>query len=57
VYGVERLSHCKLDIGIGCSDAAESNMKIYLLMMLIGAILTAVHFTSAPEQRSKTLSQ
>lgn len=32
-------------------------MKIYLLMMLIGAILTAVHFTSAPEQRSKTLSQ
>jgi len=30
-------------------------MKIYLLMMLIGIILTAVHFTSAPEQRSKTL--
>ena len=30
-------------------------MKIYLLMMLIGALLTAIHFTSAPEQRSKTL--
>jgi hypothetical protein len=30
-------------------------MKIYLLMLLIGALLTAVHFTSAPEQRSKTL--
>jgi hypothetical protein len=32
-------------------------MKIYLLMMLIGTLLTAVHFTSAPEQRSKTLPQ
>jgi hypothetical protein len=31
-------------------------MKIYLLMLLIGTLLTAVHFTSAPEQqRSKTL--
>ena len=24
-------------------------MKIYLLMMLIGTLLTAVHFTSVPE--------
>jgi hypothetical protein len=32
-------------------------MKIYLLVLLIGALLTAVHFTAAPEQRSKTLSQ
>ena len=31
-------------------------MKIYLLMMLIGTLLTAVHFTSTPE-RSKTLPQ
>lgn len=38
-------------------EAAEKNMKIYLLMLLIGALLTAVHYTSAPEQRSKTLSQ
>jgi hypothetical protein len=31
-------------------------MKIYLLMLLIGTLLTAFHFTSAPEQqRSKTL--
>ena len=30
-------------------------MKIYLLMMLIGTLLTAIHFTSVPEQRSKTL--
>jgi hypothetical protein len=41
----------------GLQEAAEKNMKIYLLILLIGALLTAVHFTSAPEQRSKTLSQ
>jgi hypothetical protein len=39
----------------GCRNAAERNMKIYLLMLLIGTILTAIRFTSAPEQRSKTL--
>jgi hypothetical protein len=32
-------------------------MKIYLLMALIGTLLTVIHFTSAPEQRSKTLPQ
>jgi hypothetical protein len=32
-------------------------MKIYLLMMLIGTILTAVHFTSTPKQQSETLPQ
>jgi hypothetical protein len=32
-------------------------MKIYLLMALIGTLLTAVRFTSAPEQRSKTMPQ
>jgi len=31
-------------------------MKIYLLMLLIGTLLTAIHFTSSPEQ-SKTLPQ
>jgi hypothetical protein len=40
----------------GCDGAAENDMKIYLLMMLIGILLTAVHFTSAPEQ-SETLPQ
>jgi hypothetical protein len=39
-----------------CNGAAEKDMKIYLLMMLIGTLLTAVHFTSTPE-RSKTLPQ
>jgi hypothetical protein len=42
---------------IGCNGAAEKDMKIYLLMMLIGTLLTAIHFTSAPKQRSKTLPQ
>jgi hypothetical protein len=32
-------------------------MKIYLLMMLISALLTAIHFTSVPEQQSETLPQ
>lgn len=32
-------------------------MKIYLLVMLIGILLTAIHFTSVPEQRSKPRPQ
>jgi hypothetical protein len=32
-------------------------MKIYLLMLLIGTLLTAIHFTAAPERRSETLPQ
>jgi hypothetical protein len=32
-------------------------MKIYLLMLLIGTILTAIRITSAPKQRSETLPQ
>jgi hypothetical protein len=42
---------------LGCNAAAGKNMKIYLLMALIGILLTAIHFTSAPEQQSKTLPQ
>ncbi len=32
-------------------------MKIYLLMLLIGTILTAIRFTSAPEPRAGTRPQ
>jgi hypothetical protein len=32
-------------------------MKIYLLMALIGTLLTAIHFTSVPKQGSDTLPQ
>jgi hypothetical protein len=32
-------------------------MKIYLLMALIGTLLTAVHFTSTPKQHSKAHPQ
>jgi len=32
-------------------------MKIYLLMVLIGTLLTAIRFTSVPEQGSKRLPQ
>jgi hypothetical protein len=48
---MERLLHCSCLLG--CNEAAESKMKIYLLMTIIGTLLTAVHFTSAPEQQSK----
>jgi hypothetical protein len=41
----------------GCNGAAENDMKIYLLMLLIGTLLTAIRYTSAPEQRSDTLPQ
>ena len=41
----------------GCNGAAEKDMKIYLLIMLIGTLLAAIHFTSVPEQRSETLPQ
>ena len=40
-----------------CNAAAESYMKIYLLIMLIGILLTAIHFTSTPEGQSETLPQ
>jgi hypothetical protein len=32
-------------------------MKIYLLIALIGTLLTAIHFTSAPKPRSKASPQ
>jgi hypothetical protein len=41
----------------GCNGAAERDMKIYLLMVLIGTLLAAIHFTSAPESGSKSLPQ
>ena len=32
-------------------------MKIYLLIMLIGSLLAATHFTSGPKRQSETLPQ
>lgn len=32
-------------------------MKIYLLLMLIGALFTAIRFTSAQEQQTESLPQ
>jgi hypothetical protein len=51
---LERVLHCAR---YGLQWWAETSMKIYLLMVLIGTLLTAIHFTSAPERRSKTLQQ
>jgi len=41
----------------GCNGAAETDMKIYLLIMLIGTILVAANLTSAPKQQPETLPQ
>jgi hypothetical protein len=41
----------------GCNDAAENAMKIYLLMLLIGALFMAIRLTSPQEQRSESLPQ
>jgi len=32
-------------------------MKIYLLVTLFGILFTAIHFTSAPKQDTKPVSQ
>jgi len=50
----------RLLLSVRCQAAKmqrRKDMKIYLLMLLIGTILTAIRFTSVPEQRSKTLPQ
>jgi hypothetical protein len=55
-FALRSLFGCN-DAALSCDDAAETYMKIYLLMLLIGALLTAIHFTSVPEQQSKSLPQ
>jgi hypothetical protein len=37
-----------------CNEEAESNMKIYLLVMLMSALLMAIRFTTALEQQSNS---
>jgi hypothetical protein len=52
---LERLLHCYREAAT--AQRRERAMKIYLLMLLIGTLLTAIRFTSAPEARSETLPQ
>jgi hypothetical protein len=37
-----------------CNGEAESNMKIYLLVMLMSVLLMAIRFTNAQEQQSNS---
>jgi hypothetical protein len=39
------------------TEQRRRNMKIYLLLLLIGTLLTAIRFTSVPEKPSETLPQ
>jgi hypothetical protein len=41
----------------GCNGPAENDMKIYLLILLVGALFTAIRFTSPQEQQSESLPQ
>jgi hypothetical protein len=41
----------------GLRATAGEDMKIYLLMLLIGTLLTAIHFTSTPPKRSESQPQ
>ena len=41
----------------GRDGAVENKMKIYLLMLLIGTILTAIRFTSVPDTHAETRPQ
>jgi hypothetical protein len=50
------LSACNSAAEKAADHAAENDMKIYLLVMIIGSLLTAIHYTSAPD-KSKTLPQ
>ena len=51
---LERLLHRDCET---CNGAPETDMKIYLLILLIGSLLAAIHFTSTPERQSETLPQ
>jgi hypothetical protein len=41
----------------GHRAAPGEDMKIYLLMLIIGALFTAIHFTSTPQKHSETQPQ
>jgi hypothetical protein len=47
---------CILSLGLQRAGGEET-MKIYLLILLIGTLLTAIHFTSRPERQSETAPQ
>ena len=38
-------------------SAAEEYMKVYLLMLLIGTLLTAIRFTAVTERQSEAQTQ
>jgi hypothetical protein len=45
IHGVSTLTNS--------NAAAGEDMKIYLLMLIIGTLLTAIHFTSMPQKPSE----
>jgi len=45
------------DLAVAAAMIGRECMKIYLLVMLIGSLLTAIHFTSTPKRQSETIPQ
>jgi len=49
---------CFADSPLGsCNEAAENTMKIYLLLLLVGALFMAIRLTTPQEQQSESLPQ
>jgi hypothetical protein len=55
--GIEPGDACRVANITGHRAAPGEDMKIYLLMLIIGSLFTAIHFTSTPQKRSETQPQ
>jgi hypothetical protein len=54
---LERTLHCNNHVGLQWRNPEGAEMKVYLLILLIGALFTAIRFTQAPEAEPETVSQ
>jgi hypothetical protein len=53
---LERTLHCN-NHRLQWRSLEGAEMKIYLLILLIGALLTTIHFTQSPDKTRKPVSQ
>lgn len=55
--GLERGLHGNGGQAATAQPSEGAEMKIYLLMLLIGALFTAIHFTQVPDADAKSVSR
>jgi hypothetical protein len=55
--GLERGLHSNGGQAATTQPSEGAAMKIYLLMLLIGALFTAIHFTQTPDADAKSVSR